>query len=102
MDPFGKLNLKSVFSFFKGTTDLGVGTRDLGFRRSQTLPVNSNYLGDTGRREFNIQRSLSPTPGAGFMKMDQRLVPVNLRGSGLGVSGQYELQGLAVESEGNS
>jgi hypothetical protein len=97
MDKFGAINLKSVFSFFKGTTDLGVGTRDLGFRRSQTLPVNSVFLGNTGRREWNVRRSLGPISGPGYMKLEQQLVPVTIRGSGLGVAGQYELQSLAIE-----
>jgi hypothetical protein len=87
--------MRSFFRFVKRTTDLGVGTRDLGLVQFQTLPLNVAYLGDTGRRKWNIQRSLGPVNSPGFMIMNAAYVGVGMRGSGLGISGQYVLQSLA-------
>jgi len=88
--------MRSFFRFAKRTTDLGVGTRDLGLLPFQTLPPDVAYLGNTGRRKWNIQRSLAPLKSPGFMVLNQALVPVPLTGSfGIGLSGQYVLQSLA-------
>jgi len=87
MDAFGRINFKSFFSFLKSTDNIGVGTGDLGYRRSTTIPVDSTYLGP----QWNIKRSLGPLNNPGYMKLAQELVPVGIRGSGLGISGQYSL-----------
>ncbi len=84
------------FNFIKKTNDLGVGTRDLGLLPFQTIPIDSVFLGNTGRRKWNVQRSLGPVNMPGFMIVNQELVPVPITGgSGLGISGQYVLQSLA-------
>lgn len=86
----------SFFSFLKQYTDLGVGTRDLGLRRRTTIPAGGSYLGNTGRRQWNIQRSLSPTNQPGFMILNGAAVPVPITGNfGLGIAGQFVLQTLA-------
>lgn len=88
--------MRSFFRFTKRTTDLGVGTRDLGLLPFQTLPADSVYLGNTGRRKWNVQRSLGPLNMPGFMVLNQALIPVPITGgNGLGISGQYVLQTLA-------
>lgn len=89
----------SFFSFLKRYNDLGVGTRDLGLRQFQTLPAGGPYLGDTGRRQWNIQRSLGPVNSPAFMIVNQKVVPVTLRGSGLGIAGQYVLQQLVEQKK---
>lgn len=86
----------NAFSFLKRFTDLGVGTKDLGFRRQTTIPVNSRYLGNTGPRQWNVRRSLGPVTQPGFMILNGAVVPVPLSGNfGLGIAGQFVLQTLA-------
>lgn len=87
----------SFFNFKKTYRDIGVGTRDLALRPFQTLPPNVPYLGNTGRRQWNIQRSLGPVNSPGYMILNGAVVGVSLRGSGLGLSGQYTLQTLAKQ-----
>lgn len=85
----------SFFSFVKRYTDLGVGTGSLGLRRQTTIPATVPYMGGTGRRKWNIQRSLGPVNQPGFMITNQQLVPVPLTGSfGIGLAGQYVGQSL--------
>jgi hypothetical protein len=90
--------MSGFYSFLKRFSDLGVGTRDLAFRRQTTIPANSNYLGNTGRREWNIRRSLGPLNQPGFMILNGAAVPVPLTGNyGLGVAGQFVMQTLATD-----
>lgn len=96
------MSIRSFFSFTKRTADLGVGTGDLGFQQFQTLPPGGSYLGGTGPRDWNIQRSLGPLNAPGFMILNGAAVPVTLRGSGLGLSGQYVLQPLAANQSSTS
>ncbi len=91
--------LNRLFNFIKKTADLGVGTGDLGLLPFQTLPPNVPYLGGTGARQWNIQRSLGPVNSPGFMMLQRRVVPVGLRGSGIGIGGQYILQPLGETTE---
>lgn len=88
---------KRLFSFKKTYDNLGVGTGDLGLLQFQTLPEINVYLGNTGRRQWNIRRSLAPISAPGYMMLNQGLVPVPLTGStgGLGVPGQIVGQTLA-------
>jgi len=88
----------SFFNFLKRYDILGVGTRDLGLRQFQTLPAGGPYLGNTGRRQWNIRRSLGPVNAPGFMMLNGAVVPVPLTGSfGIDLSGQYVMQGLAQQ-----
>lgn len=89
------LNLKSFFAFTKRTNNVGVGTSDLAFLRSQTLPVNSNYLGP----QWNVKRQMLPCGAPGFMKYNQTVVPVGIRGAGLGIGGQYTMIPLVSMGE---
>lgn len=91
--------MRQLFHFLKRYTDLGVGTRDLGLRQFQTLPPDVPYLGHTGRRQWNIKRSFGPVNSPGFMILNQKVVPVTLRGSGLGIAGQYVMQTLVEQKE---
>lgn len=90
--------MRPFFSFLQRYVDLGVGTRGAGLRQFQTLPADVPYMGGTGRRKWNIERSLGPQ-APGFMIWEQKVVPVTLRGSGLGISGQYVLQTLVDQKE---
>jgi hypothetical protein len=86
----------SFFSFLKRYDNVGVGTKDLGLRRRTTIPVQSVYLGGTGRREWNIRRSLGPVNAPGFMILNSAYVPVPITGDfGLGIAGQFVMQTLA-------
>jgi hypothetical protein len=85
----------SLYSFVKRFTDLGVGTRDLGFRQFQTLPAGGSYLGP----QWNIRRSLAPLNAPGFMILNGAVVPNTLQANGLGIAGQYVLQGLAQQDK---
>ena len=96
MDAFGRINFRSFFSFLKATDNVGVGTRDLGYRRSTSIPIDSTYLGP----QWNIKRSIGPVNNPGYMKLAQQVVPVSVRGSGIGISGQYTLPQL-IEFPGN-
>lgn len=88
----------SFFSFLKRYSDVGVGTRDLGLRRRTTIPANVPYLGNTGPRQWNIQRSLGPVNAPGFMIMNGETVPVPITGDfGLGIAGQYVMQTLVQQ-----
>lgn len=91
----GSRKIDSFYAFLKGFATLGVGTGNLGFRRSQTIPADVVYLGP----QWNVQRSLGPLPGPGYMMLEQRVVPVSVRGSGLGIQGQYVLQSLGQEAK---
>ena len=91
---------KRFFSFKKTYDNIGVGTGDLGLRQFQTLPAYDVYLGNTGRRQWNIKRSLAPISSPGYLMLNHAVVPVALTGmSGLGVPGQLVGQSLA---KGNS
>lgn len=83
------------FSFAKRPFGGGTGTANEALLPRTTLPAGGSYMGNTGRREWNIKRSLGPLNAPGFMILNQSLVPVSLRGSGLGIAGQYVLQGLS-------
>lgn len=93
------VNLRSFFAFTKRTDNLGVGTGNLGFLPPTTLPPNVPYLGNTGERQWNVQRSFGPVNSPGYMLLNQTVVLIGLRGSGLGIAGQYVLQQLS-ETEG--
>jgi hypothetical protein len=88
--------IKQIFSFIKSTNNVGVGTRDLGFRRTTTIPVDSFYLGP----QWNPRRQLIPFGNPGYMKLNQEVVPVGIRGAGIGISGQYALQSLVDMGKG--
>jgi len=90
MNLFGIIKLPPLFTLVQATENLGVGTRNLGFVRNQSIPVDSTYLGP----QWNIKRSFGPVNNPGYMKLAQELVPVGIRGSGLGISGQYTLSQL--------
>jgi hypothetical protein len=83
------------FSFLSRASNNGVGVSNQALLPRTTLPAGGSYMGGTGRRQWNIRRSLGPVNSPGFMIVNQQVVPVGLRGSGLGVSGQYVLQGLS-------
>lgn len=85
------------FSFFKRYDNIGVGTADLGLRQFQTLPAGGSYLGPM----WNVKRSMAPFSAPGVMVLNQIVMPNTLRGNGMAIPGQYALQGLAQQSQGN-
>lgn len=80
----------SFYSFIKRYTDLGVGTRDLGFRRPQTLPMSGHYV------DANfIRRSLAPINQPGFLMVSKTVPLVPLTGTaGYAIPGQIVQQPL--------
>jgi hypothetical protein len=86
------------FHFRKSYDNLGVGTRDLGLLPRTTPPPGGSYLGP----QWNIHRSLAPLSAPGFMILNGAVVPNTLRGSGIGIAGQYALTPLGQNGQGNS
>jgi hypothetical protein len=92
------------FTFLKRYTDLGVGAMADGLLRPQTLPPNTPYLGNTGRRQWNVQRSMKPISAPGFMMVNQQVIPVPITGTtgGYAIPGQLISQPLAQIQKGGS
>jgi hypothetical protein len=87
-----------IFSFLKRYDNIGVGTKDLGFRQFQTFPAGGSYLGP----QWNIRRSMQPFSAPGLMLNGKTLVmPNTLRGNGIGIPGQYALTPLTQQKQGN-
>lgn len=85
----------SFYSYVRNSLNLGVGTRDLAFQRSQSIPIDTVY----GPR-YNVHRSMAPQ-APGFVKLNQQVVPVSLLGyNGLAIPTQRVLQQLVQMERG--
>lgn len=88
--------MAGIYDFIRGIPGkLGVGVADLGFERSQSIPLTS--IQGPG---VMVRRSLGPT-APGYVKLGQQTVPA----SWLGITGIYphgtpNLQTLAVKDKG--
>jgi len=79
------------FSFKKTYDNIGVGTKDLGLLPRTTYPAGGSYLGP----QWNVRRSMKPFSAPGVMLAGKTLVmPNTLRGSGVGIPGQFALTPL--------
>lgn len=67
----------------------GVGTEGLGLMKPQTDPIYAPY-----DRRHTVRGDLVPT-GEGINKLIQDFQPVNIRGNGVYLQGQMDLQALA-------
>ena len=86
--------MAGIFGFILGVPGkLGVGTADLGFRRSQSIGLTS--IGGPG---VHVRRSFAPN-APGYVKTGQNVVPVAWTGQGSGLVGTFDLGTLASDGK---
>lgn len=84
------------YKFVRKIFGVGIGVEALALEQPQTLPAVDGF---TGAR-YRVRGQLEPQ-APGFIKEGQLFQPVALRGNGLDLHGQFELQALADLTAGS-